>query len=143
MASISSGHPSPGRRVPSTVETRWNNPGWGSVARSSGTWTDPNSHTRPKSLRTRSTIITFSAWSLSKNPSAVAAVPLMGDERTTAPWRLKKRSGEADATAMFSVGNRTTALYGAGLPSASAAPNAATSAPAGTGADSRRVRFTW
>ena len=38
-----------------------------------------DSHTRPRSLRTRSTIITFSARSLARKPSAVAAVPLIGD----------------------------------------------------------------
>ena len=39
----------------------------------------------------------------------------------------RNRSGDADATWQPTAGSRTTALYGAGLPSASAAPRAATS----------------
>ena len=59
----------------------------------------PHSHTRPRSLRTRSTIITFSARSLGRKPSAVAAVPLMGDDHTTsAVAGDRNRSGDAEAT---------------------------------------------
>ena len=67
----------------------------------------------------------------------------MGRDSTTSPSRERNRSGDADATWQPTAGMRTTALYGAGLPSASAAPRAATSPPGGSGAESRRVRFTW
>ena len=67
----------------------------------------------------------------------------MGEDHTRRPRMDKKRSGEADATCTPCAGSRTTALNGAGFPAASAAPRAATSASAGAGADSRRVRFTW
>ena len=63
VASIASAQPTPGRRRPSTVDTRWTRPGCGSTAHSAGTWTEAHSQTRPRSLRTRSTIITFSARS--------------------------------------------------------------------------------
>jgi ribokinase len=61
------------------------------IAHSAGTRTDPGVHTRPRSLRARSTIITFSAWSLSLARSAalVAAVPLIG-RVSTSPWRTRR-----------------------------------------------------
>ncbi len=70
----------------------------------------PGRHTRPRSLRTRSTIITFSAWSLadrsswssssdaSSGSSGRSRVPLIGDERTSRPVRARNSSGENDAT---------------------------------------------
>ncbi len=47
-----------------TVDTRCHTPGAGRTTSSSGTVTEPVTATRPRSLRTRSTIITFSATSL-------------------------------------------------------------------------------
>ena len=85
VAAMASAQPAPGRSRPSTVDTRCASPGCSSTAHRDGTVTEPHSHTRPRSLRTRSTIITFSARSLARNPSGVAAVPLMGDERTRSP----------------------------------------------------------
>ncbi len=87
--------------------------------------------------------MTFSARSLARKPSGRAAVPLIGDEQIRRPDRDKNRSGEADATCTSTWGIRITAEKGAGLPIASAAPSAATSARSGSGAESRRVRFTW
>src|SRR4029450_10016694 len=103
-----------GRSRPVTVDTRWTRPGWCSTAHRAGTATEPHSHTRPRSLRTRSTIMTFSARSLGRKEAASGAVPLMGDEATRSPSRRRKRSGEADATGQPTDGHRTTAEYGAG-----------------------------
>ena len=82
--------------------TRWCSPGCDSIAHNAGTWTEPGSHTRPRSLRARSTIITFSAWSfaLSRNAAAVAAVPLIGRVSTSRCRRRRYRSGDADTTAV-------------------------------------------
>ena len=148
VASRASAHPAPGRIRPSTVLTRCTRPGCCSSANSDGTVTEPHSHTRPRSLRTRSTIMTFSARSLSSSDSSSTAVPLIGDERSTSPSRDKKRSGDALATWMPWSGRRTTAENGAGFPEASAAPSAAMSVvvpsgAAGSGALRRRVRLTW
>ena len=143
VAPMASAHPSPGRSRPATVDTRCAKPGCSSTAHSDGTVTEPHSHTRPRSLRTKSTIITFSARSFTRNPSGVAAVPLIGDDHNRSPSRSRNRSGDAEATWIPWAGSRTTAENGAGLPSASAAPSAATSAPAGSGAANTRVRFTW
>ena len=60
-APSSSGQPAPARSSPRTVDTRWTSPGCFSTAHRSGTVTVPVAQTRPRSLRTRSTIITFSA----------------------------------------------------------------------------------
>jgi hypothetical protein len=143
VAASSSGQPTPARSSPATVDTRWTRPGWCSTASRAGTHTEPKSQTRPRSLRTRSTIITFSARSLSRNSSGAAAVPLIGEDHTRRPSRRRNRSGDADATCTPAAGTRTTAEYGAGFPTASAAPRAATSASGATGAQSWRVRFTW
>src|SRR5439155_7130788 len=70
-------------------------------------------------------------------------VPLIWRDSTTAPSGRRKRSGDADATWTPAEGRRTTAAYGAGLPSARAAPSAATSASGGSGAESCRHRLTW
>ncbi len=43
-----------------------------------GRSTEPVAQTRPRSLRTRSTIITFSAWSFSRRSASVRPVPLIG-----------------------------------------------------------------
>lgn len=60
-AASSSGQLASSRSSPRTVETRWTRPGCFSTAHRSGTVTLPVAQTRPMSLRTRSTIITFSA----------------------------------------------------------------------------------
>ena len=51
----------PGRSRPDTVETRWTSPGCSSTAHSASTSTVPGRQTCARSLRTRSTIMTFSA----------------------------------------------------------------------------------
>ena len=94
VASISSGHPTPGRSRPSTVLTRCTSPGCCSTASSDGTCTEPHSHTRPRSLRTRSTIITFSARSLARSSAATGGGALDGRRAHDAtPARDRKRSG--------------------------------------------------
>ena len=107
VAANSSGQPWPGASRARTVETRWTRPGCCSTSHSAGTLTLPTSATRPRSLRTRSTIITFSARSFSLCCKSFAAnksasgravrprVPLIGRASTTPSRRLKKRSGEA------------------------------------------------
>src|SRR4029453_4108876 len=112
VASMASAHPSPSRSVPSTVLTRWTRPGACSTDHRAGTLTDPYSHTRPKPLRTRTTIITFSARSLSVSGSGVGAVPLIGDDQMRRPDRERNRSGDADATATPRSGPRTPAHAG-------------------------------
>ena len=109
-----------------------------------GTSTEPKSHTRPRSLRTRSTIITFSARSLAVRPLGSGAVPLIGPRlddvavapRGTAPARPTPRGSRRRGCAP----RRCTAP---GCPRPGPRPRAATSPPGGSGAESRRVRFTW
>ena len=72
----------------------------------------------------------------------VAAVPLIGELQTTSPRRARNNSGDADATCTPWSGRCSTALNGAGLPSASAAPRAGMDASGASAALSRRVRFT-
>ncbi|SHV74437.1 Uncharacterised protein [Mycobacteroides abscessus subsp. abscessus] len=94
---------SPGT-LAATVDTRCHTPGAGWTASSSGTVTVPVSAMRPRSLRTRSVIITFSATSLidvssAAGSSVAARVPLMGLEHTSVPLRRKNNSGDSEATA--------------------------------------------
>ncbi len=90
-----------------TVETRCHTPGAGRTASSSGTDTDPVRATRPRSLRTRSTIMMFSATSLTEARSAAGSahagsVPLIGLDVTASPQRRRNNSGDSDATAPHS-----------------------------------------
>ena len=114
VARTSAPVPTPGRSRPVTVETRCQSPGWASGAHSAGTATDPGTHTRPRSLRARSVIITFSARSLALRSSTARcpAVPLIGRVSTASPRRRRNRSGEADTTARSP--NRSRAACGAG-----------------------------
>ncbi|CCW14474.1 hypothetical protein EBESD8_50430 [Rhodococcus aetherivorans] len=94
----------PARSVAATVDTRCQTPGAGCTPSRSGTVTVPVSATRPRSLRTRSTIITFSATSLtdarSRAGSApIGSVPLIGLDVTRSSWRARNNSGDSDATA--------------------------------------------
>src|SRR3990172_5906245 len=66
IASRSSASETPSRSVPSTVLTRCVTPARGCSSMSSGQHTEPGSHTRARSLRSRSTIITCSAASFSE-----------------------------------------------------------------------------
>src|SRR5437588_615812 len=129
-ARTSSAQPTWGRKRPRTVLTRWKSPGWASTAHRAGTSTEPYSHTRPRSLRTRSTIITFSALSLAVNPPGRAAVPLTGLDSTTRRWRRRKSSGDADATNTPAPGSTTVAARGAGGPWAGTAPSSRRADPA-------------
>ena len=104
-----------------------------STPHSAGTVTDPGAQTRPRSLRTRSTIITFSAWSFSSRSAAVRPVPLMGPEVTVRPERRRYSSGEAVATSTPWAGRRTVPAYGAGLPRARRAASSSMSEASGIG----------
>ena len=99
----------PGRSVPSTVDTMCSTPASSCVAMSSGQRTVAGSHTRERSFRSRSTIITCSAASFSDARSSAAPprgrVPLIGIVRIRSPRRARKSSGEAETTAQRSVTN--------------------------------------
>jgi len=87
-----------------TVDTRCHTPGAGFTASSSGTVTDPVTATRPRSFRTRSTIMMFSATSLAEARSRAGSaargrVPLIGLDVTVSPERRRNNSGDSDATA--------------------------------------------
>src|SRR6266545_3119302 len=60
----------PSANCPVTVDTRWCTVGCDSSANSLGTSTDLGRHTFPRSLRSRSTIMTFSARSFSLSSSS-------------------------------------------------------------------------
>ena len=125
VARITSAADTPARVRASIVETRWCTPGCDSSAHSSSTETVPKRATRPRSLRARSTIITFSAMSFAlerrasawrRSAAASAArgrVPLIGRVSIASPRRRRKRSGEAEITS--APPRRTSAAYGAGL----------------------------
>lgn len=87
-----------------TVDTRCHTPGARRTTNSSGTVTEPTTATRPRSLRTRSTIMMFSATSFAEARSAdgqasSGKVPLIGLDMTAVPRRRRKSSGDSDATA--------------------------------------------
>ena len=92
--------PTPGRRRPSTVETRWRTPAIGRSSRNVLTRTDPGTHTRPRSFRSRSTIITCSARSLPLaaigSVESAGRVPLIGIVQTRSPRVRRKSSGVAE-----------------------------------------------
>ena len=120
------------------------NQAYDSVAISRVTRTDPVRQTLPRSLRSRSTIIRFSArsFALARSVSASAAVPLIGRVSTSRPSSRRNNSGDADTTATpgSASPNAHTAACGAGLRRVSAEKSAY-----GSGAASnviRRVRFT-
>lgn len=101
----------PSRSRPSTVDTSWCTVAYVSVAMSRETRTVPVRQTRPRSLRSRSTIIRFSArvlasatsasrsWASSCGSAPRGAVPLMGLASAT-PSRVtrRNRSGEEPTT---------------------------------------------
>src|SRR6266545_1648229 len=108
VARIRSGILTSGRRRPRTTLSRWCTFGRDRSARSKGMRTLPKSQTFPRSLRSRSTIITFSAasFSLPRSSSASARssegvrprgrVPLIGRVSTSRPRTRRKRSGLAE-----------------------------------------------
>src|SRR5947209_530998 len=108
--------PTPSASDPRTVLTRWWRPGCDSTAHSAGTSIEPGRQTRPRSLRARSTIITFSARSLALDRRAAAceAVPLIGLVSTWRPCHRRKRSGDAETTpsATNDFSSRHEAVYG-------------------------------
>ncbi len=92
-----------GPRWPTTSETRCQT-ACRSARTSAGTRTLPGVQTRPRSLRMRSTIITFSARFFadavsSSGSESSGAVPLIGDVSTSSPVRRRNSSGEKLATA--------------------------------------------
>src|SRR5947199_155639 len=141
VASSSSRHPAPSRSSPRTVETRWTRPGCSSTAHSAGTVTDPVAQTRPMSLRTRSTIITFSAWSFS-NRSAAVGPGGVGQRRGqhTAEVRLVDLAGR-DVLADAAHSGRIRGAVEGGRPVAGggSAPGAGHGLGNGPGADVREA----
>ncbi|CAB4539974.1 unannotated protein [freshwater metagenome] len=106
----------PSRSSPITSETRCSRPGCNSLRKSSGTCTEPDLQILAKSLRIRSTIITFSAKSLSENFEPVSEslrVPLIGLVLTVVPDRSIKSSGDAEAISRS--GNLRKQALGAGF----------------------------
>ena len=98
VASRSAVLPTSSGRSAATVDTRCHTPGAPTTVSRSGTVTAPTRATRPRSLRTRSTIITFSATSLvdaarSAGSAEAGSVPLIGDDVTRGPRRSRKDSG--------------------------------------------------
>jgi len=99
--------PTPGRSLPETPDTRCITWEYRSTTMSSSTRTDPNSQTRPKSLRARSTSMTCSAVSFSSVRSSEARassssgvrprgrVPAMG-RLNTRPSRTRDMSSGED-----------------------------------------------
>ena len=124
-----------------------------STAHSSGTRTLASSQTRERSLRSRSTIITFSARSFALPASSAARasssagvaprgrVPLMGRVSTRRPSRRRKRSGDEEATTTSS--SFTYAANGAGLPWARRRNRPNGVRPSGRVARKRWERFAW
>ena len=134
------------RSRPSTVETRCVTPASSRCSISSGQRIEPGSHTRARSFRSRSTIITCSAASFGSSTSSPAGrVPLIGIVCSSRPRRARKRSGEAETIAQPSP---TSGRGASGRSGASAAANASgdrpRTAPTGAGRDSpgrrRRAR---
>lgn len=116
----------PSRRRPRTVETSWWTVRWVSTSMSFGTDTLPSSLTAPRSVRSRSTIMRFSArvFSLvacsrrsSRSSAASAprgAVPLIGFASIQRSRPIcRKRSGDELRTLIRP--NRRKAAHGAGL----------------------------
>ena len=110
--------------------------------------TEPGSHTRPRSLRARSTIITFSARSFALARSRA------GDDRRALDRprldrggrrRARNRSGDADTTATSTPGTsapvRRNDACGAGLPVSSAHHSATGSAGRGAGEPAGEVHL--
>jgi hypothetical protein len=110
-AATSAPSPTSWRRRPRISLTRCQTPACGRTSASAVTTIDPGSLTRPRSLRIRSTIMTFSARSFAapassarcaSAPSASAGrgrVPLIGAVRTVSPVRATNSSGDRLATA--------------------------------------------
>ncbi len=102
-AANTSASPAPGRGRPVTVEVSCHTVGSRCSSNSRSTVTVPGSQTRPRSLRSRSTIIRFSARSLALANSASAGssaprVPFIGWVTSSPSLWWKNSSGETLAT---------------------------------------------
>jgi hypothetical protein len=135
--------PTPSRSSPSTSETMCQTPACGRTSASAVTRTVPGRQTRPRSLRTRSTIITFSARSFSDASSSAwppaGRVPLIGALRTVRPERVRNTSGERLATVPH--GPATNAARSVG--SASAAVANRSNASPSSRPERRMQRLAW
>ena len=143
VAANTSRHVAPSRSRPLTVETRWTSPGWSSKAQSASTDTVPGQHTPDRSLRMRSTIMMFSAWSFGSICSRVAAVPLIGLVTSRSPRRDRKSSGDALTTSTPALTHLTRAACGAGFPSRRSTSSPSRSAASSIGWLSTRQTLTW
>ncbi|MNK89234.1 hypothetical protein D3C87_1092370 [compost metagenome] len=123
----------PGRAVAVTVEVIWSTRPNGCTTKRSGTATLPGWAMRPRSLRSRSTIITFSARFLASAASRRAArascpasplrgaVPFIGRvTRCPAPSCSTNSSGDSDST-QPSPGSQASTPNGTGCAARSAA----------------------
>ena len=102
--------PTPAAVRPVTVEVSCHTVGYASTSNRLGTRTDPGSQTRAMSLRSRSTIMRFSARSLAEPARSAAStasrsasrerprVPFIGRVTTSRPSQVKKSSGDTEAT---------------------------------------------
>ena len=150
-ARMRSPSPAAALSVPCTSETRCQRPGCGSAPSRRGTCTLPAVQTRLRSLRIRSTIITFSARFLAERSSSARCrraccwrgdrrfVPLTGRDKTVLPFLRRNSSGDRLATAP--PGMRMKAAYG-GRRTAAARQNASSGSPSKAAA-SRRQMFAW
>jgi hypothetical protein len=136
VAASSSARLTVGVSRPRTVETSCQTPGCGSVRRGAALM-DPYSHTRPRSLRTRSTIITCSAASLAEPSSSARAaaaagasgsasergrVPFIGSHHTSGPVWRRNRSGERLTTPPTAAAKRGAVSSKARASSVSGSP---------------------
>ena len=111
VAASSPGQSAGSRSRPSTHDTRWCTSLNARGSHRRVTRTLPVSHTRPRSLRSRSTIITCSARSFGELSSSLRSwasaagvaprgrVPLIGQVSTRSPATRRKHSGEAERIA--------------------------------------------
>jgi hypothetical protein len=109
-AATTSASPAPSRSSDVTVDVSCHTVSYRSAAKTSSQRTVPGRDTRPRSLRSRSTIIAFSARSFAEAVSAAAfassssnhrprgAVPFIGRVVTRRPSSARNSSGEADRT---------------------------------------------
>ena len=134
-----------GRNRPAISATPWCTVGWVSMVRARDTRTEPNSQTRPRSLRTRSMIMFSSAASFAEASSSAAGaeegrVPLIGrvtTRRETASTS-RKSSGLSESRARPSGSSRYAPYH---APLSAIASTQSRRVDPSKGAVSRCVRF--
>ncbi len=151
-APSSSATPIPARRRPETVATEWITPACASMSRGESTRTVPYRHTRPRSLRIRSTIIVSSAFSFSLASSSAGSVfagrvPLIGRVTTRPVPRSASRKSSGLSERIARSSEPPDPRDSIQAPKAGAADESSRAAsPRGEPAnrpDNRCERFTW